>query len=291
MREFMLRFLFAGVLLVICKVGYAQEEELLPDSSSLAVELRLQLFVDDLNYIEEDSRISLQFHDLSQLQLSLVNAYEWRINQVEAKFQAFSSRWNTYFVAQQYEIAAREDLMDRVAELDVLKQAVADSLEVRKQVCAALRDFCEAEAFIMRQDSAYRRMYSRASKLSLIGKTAPLLEKLKASEQLRFAKIEESYGKVKTAVELVPALSSRAAVIDEQYITLKAMSEKITAMAYKPFIQRIKDYLLGFAAVAIILLFFNLMISKFSAIRKTYKSMQQYKKLMKSNESGNYPTI
>lgn len=291
MREFMLRFLFAGVLLVICKVGYAQEEELLPDSSSLAVELRLQLFVDDLNYIEEDSRISLQFHDLSQLQLSLVNAYEWRINQVEAKFQAFSSRWNTYFVAQQYEIAAREDLMDRVAELDVLKQAVADSLEVRKQVCAALRDFCEAEAFIMRQDSAYRRMYSRASKLSLIGKTAPLLEKLKASEQLRFAKIEESYGKVKTAVELVPALSSRAAVIDEQYITLKAMSEKITAMAYKPFIQRIKDYLLGFAAVAIILLFFNLAVTRLVAVKKAYKSMQQYKKLMKSNESGNYPTI
>ena len=266
-------------------------EELLPDSSSLAVELRLQLFVDDLNYIEEDSRISLQFHDLSQLQLSLVNAYEWRINQVEAKFQAFSSRWNTYFVAQQYEIAAREDLMDRVAELDVLKQAVADSLEVRKQVCAALRDFCEAEAFIMRQDSAYRRMYSRASKLSLIGKTAPLLEKLKASEQLRFAKIEESYGKVKTAVELVPALSSRAAVIDEQYITLKAMSEKITAMAYKPFIQRIKDYLLGFAAVAIILLFFNLAVTRLVAVKKAYKSMQQYKKLMKSNESGNYPTI
>lgn len=291
MREFMLRFLFAGVLLVICKVGYAQEEELLPDSSSLAVELRLQLFVDDLNYIEEDSRISLQFHDLSQLQLSLVNAYEWRINQVEAKFQAFSSRWNTYFVAQQYEIAAREDLMDRVAELDVLKQAVADSLEVRKQVCAALRDFCEAEAFIMRQDSTYRRMYSRASKLSLIGKTAPLLEKLKASEQLRFAKIEESYGKVKTAVELVPALSSRAAVIDEQYITLKAMSEKITAMAYKPFIQRIKDYLLGFAAVAIILLFFNLAVTRLVAVKKAYKSMQQYKKLMKSNESGNYPTI
>lgn len=291
MREFMLRFLFAGVLLVICKVGYAQEEELLPDSSSLAVELRLQLFVDDLNYIEEDSRISLQFHDLSQLQLSLVNAYEWRINQVEAKFQAFSSRWNTYFVAQQYEIAAREDLMDRVAELDVLKQAVADSLEVRKQVCAALRDFCEAEAFIMRQDSAYRRMYSRASKLSLISKTAPLLEKLKASEQLRFAKIEESYGKVKTAVELVPALSSRAAVIDEQYITLKAMSEKITAMAYKPFIQRIKDYLLGFAAVAIILLFFNLAVTRLVAVKKAYKSMQQYKKLMKSNESGNYPTI
>ena len=291
MREFVLRFLFAGILLAFCKVGFAQEEELLPDSSSLAVELRLQLFVDDLNYIEEDSRISLQFHDLSQLQLSLVNAYEWRINQVEARFQAFSSRWNTYFVAQQYEIAAREELMDRVAELDVLKQAVADSLEVRKQVCTALRDFCEAEAFIMCQDSAYRRMYSRASKLSLIGKTAPLLEKLKASEQLRFAKIEENYGKVKTAVELVPALSSRAAAIDEQYITLKAMSEKISAMAYKPFIQRIKDYLLGFAAVAIILLFFNLMISKFSAIRKNYKSMQQYKKLMKSNESGNYPTI
>ncbi len=291
MREIVLKFLFAGILLAICKVGFAQDEELLPDSSSLAVELRIQLFLDDLNYIEEDSRVYLQFQNMSQMQPSLVSAYEWRINQVEAKFQAFNSRWNTYFVAQQYEIAAREDLMDRVAELDVLKQAVADSLAARKQVCVALRDFFESESFIMCQDSAYRRMYSRASKLSLIGKTAPLLEKLKASEQLRFAKIEANYGKVKAAVELVPALSSRAAAIDEQYITLKAMSEKIQAMAYKPFIQRIKDYLLGFAAVAILLLFFNLAVTRFVAVKKAYKSMQQYKKLMKTNENESYPTI
>lgn len=291
MREIVLKFLFAGILLAICKVGFAQDEELLPDSSSLAVELRIQLFLDDLNYIEEDSRVYLQFQNMSQMQPSLVSAYEWRINQVEAKFQAFNSRWNTYFVAQQYEIAAREDLMDRVAELDVLKQAVADSLAARKQVCAALRDFFESESFIMCQDSAYRRMYSRASKLSLIGKTAPLLEKLKASEQLQFAKIEEHYGKVKAAVELVPALASRAAAVDEQYITLKAMSEKIKAMAYKPFIQRIKDYLLGFAAVAILLLFFNLAVTRLVAVKKAYKSMQQYKKLMKINENENYPTI
>lgn len=291
MREIVLRFLLAAVLLASCKVGLAQDEELLPDSSSLAVELRIQLFIDELNYIEEDSRIYIQFQNMAQLQLPLISAIEWRINQVDAKLQAFNSRWNTYFVAQQYEIAAHEDLLNQVAELDVLKQAVADSIATRKQVCVALRDYCESESYIMHQDSAYQRMYSRASKLSLIGKAAPLLEKLKASEQLQFAKIEEHYGKVKAAVELVPALASRAAAVDEQYITLKAMSEKIKSMAYKPFIQRIKDYLLGLAAVAILLLFFNLAVTRFVAIKKAYKSMQQYKKLMKKNENENYPTI
>ena len=69
------------------------------------------------------------------------------------------------------------------------------------------------------------------------------------------------------------------------------MSEKIKAMAYKPFIQRIKDYLLGLAAVAILLLFFNLAVTRLVAVKKAYKSMQQYKKLMKINENENYPTI
>jgi hypothetical protein len=108
---------------------------------------------------------------------------------------------------------------------------------------------------------------------------------------MTFADVSAHYTKAKEAVGLMPVLAPRMAALDEKYISLKAMSEKIQAMAYKPFIQRIKDYLLGFAAVAILLLFFNLLVSRLVAVKKVYKSMKQYKNLLKTNEQENYPTI
>jgi hypothetical protein len=60
-------------------------------------------------------------------------------------------------------------------------------------------------------------------------------------------------------------------------------------MAYKPFIQRIKDYLLGFAAVAILLLFFNLMSSKMKTIKQAREQAKKMKDMMAGHH--NYPTI
>lgn len=290
-KDVMLRALLAGIFLLSSEVGWAQVDVLLPDSSSNAVTLRVQQFIDDLKTLEKDCHDVIMIKDASQLQESQVSAYEWRIKSMDEKLQTFNSCWNTYFIAQQYEIAAHDDLMERVAQLDVLKQAVTDSIAARKNDCAALRDFLASEAFIMPLDTTYKRLYSRASKLSLIAKAAPMLEKLKASEQMTFADVSAHYTKAKEAVGLMPVLAPRMAALDEKYISLKAMSEKIQAMAYKPFIQRIKDYLLGFAAVAILLLFFNLLVSRLMAVKKAYKSMKQYKNLLKTNEQENYPTI
>lgn len=74
---------------------------------------------------------------------------------------------------------------------------------------------------------------------------------------------------------------------------MSGVSAKIQEMVYKPLIQRVKDYLLGFAAVSIVLLFFNFMISKFQAWKKMRESMKQMKENMnKLNGGGNYyPTI
>jgi hypothetical protein len=62
-------------------------------------------------------------------------------------------------------------------------------------------------------------------------------------------------------------------------------------MKYKPFIQRIKDYLIGLACLAILLLFINLGISKLRAARKVSKSLAQYKNLLNKSGGGDYPTI
>ena len=50
--------------------------------------------------------------------------------------------------------------------------------------------------------------------------------------------------------------------------------------------------MLGFAAVAIILIFFNLPFAKFKAYRDKVKNLSKYKKMMDNQGQGTkYPTI
>jgi hypothetical protein len=81
-------------------------------------------------------------------------------------------------------------------------------------------------------------------------------------------------------------------VLDEQYVVMKSVSEKVQALEYKPFFQRVKDYVLGFAAVAIILMFFNMSMAKFKAYRDKVNNLGKYKKMLDNQGKGtNYPTI
>ena len=70
----------------------------------------------------------------------------------------------------------------------------------------------------------------------------------------------------------------------EIVIEIKEFSEKIKAAEYKPFLQRIKDYLYSFAAVAMLLMFANMVQSKIQAIKQMRKSAKEYKELLKKNE-------
>ena len=47
-------------------------------------------------------------------------------------------------------------------------------------------------------------------------------------------------------------------VLSEQYANIQVMSKKIQEMTYKPLIQRLKDYLISLACVAVLLLFVNM---------------------------------
>jgi hypothetical protein len=72
--------------------------------------------------------------------------------------------------------------------------------------------------------------------------------------------------------------------LEERYIELKALSDSIQAAEYKPFIERIKDYLLSFAAVAIILMFVNMVQAKIQAYKQLKKSTEDYIKAVRGGD-------
>ena len=243
------------------------------------IELRLSQFSDELNQMLIVGQMNFSVDGSVGVSQSVVNAMAERLKNLNQSYNALDVKWNTYYQAQQMDIANDEELMNKVAGLETL------SVE-------SIIKFADADKFIISQVAVYKNLYQKAYKLSLLKKLAPQLEKVKAKEQLVFTELQTHYDQAKASCEVVPVLSKRMTVLDEQYVVMKSVSEKVQALEYKPFFQRVKDYVLGFAAVAIILMFFNMSMAKFKAYRDKVNNLGKYKKMLDNQGKGtNYPTI
>ena len=81
-------------------------------------------------------------------------------------------------------------------------------------------------------------------------------------------------------------------VLEEQFVVMKSVSEKVQALEYKPLFQRVKDYIMGLAAVSIILLFISMMISKYKAYKSKLDNLKKMNEMMNKQGKGTqYPTI
>lgn len=293
------RFRFLGLMfgLVFYSLVLLAQEAEAPVSSDVAelkaeIELRLSQFTEELDQMLAVGQMSLSVDGTVGVSPSVVNAMKERIKFLNQSYNTLDVKWNTYYQAQQMDIANDEGLMDKVAGVEALKQEVKDTLDAKTQAVESIIKFVEADKFIISQVSVYKSLYQKAYKLSLLKKLAPQLEKVKAKEQLVFTQLQSNYDQAKASCEVVPALSKRMSVLDEQYVVMKSVSEKVQALEYKPLFQRVKDYVLGLAAVAIILLFLNAAIAKFKAYRDKVKNLSKYKDLMNNQGKGtNYPTI
>lgn len=267
--------------------GMTTDEEL--DSISADITERMLLFQEEVMQLHALSRFRVDIDMDMPLTEPLLDVVGDRIRALNAALNSFTVRWNTYSQAQQVYVADNDDLLNKVAQIQQIRQAVADSMAARQQQYDQLTAFCKAEQMIYGNDKTYRQLYKQAAQLSLSPKLAGRLEKVKAEEQALFADIQTSYAQAKTAAEAFPGLKLRMKGMDNKFFELQSVSTKIQEMAYKPFIQRIKDYLFGLAAVAILLLFFNLMSSKLKAV----KQARDKAKSLKDMASGqhNYPTI
>ena len=289
MRKLILLMIF---LTALPMTGWAQDgmttdEEL--DSISADITERMLLFQEEVMQLHALSRFRVDIDMDMPLTEPLLDVVGDRIRALNAALNSFTVRWNTYSQAQQVYVADNDDLLNKVAQIQQIRQAVADSMAARQQQYDQLTAFCKAEQMIYGNDKTYRQLYKQAAQFSLSPKLAGRLEKVKAEEQALFADIQTSYAQAKTAAEAFPGLKLRMKGMDNKFFELQSVSTKIQEMAYKPFIQRIKDYLFGLAAVAILLLFFNLMSSKLKAV----KQARDKAKSLKDMASGqhNYPTI
>ena len=289
MRKLILLMIF---LTALPMTGWAQDgmttdEEL--DSISADITERMLLFQEEVMQLHALSRFRVDIDMDMPLTEPLLDVVGDRIRALNAALNSFTVRWNTYSQAQQVYVADNDDLLNKVAQIQQIRQAVADSMAARQQQYDQLTAFCKAEQMIYGNDKTYRQLYKQAAQLSLSPKLAGRLEKVKAEEQALFADIQTNYAQAKTAAEAFPGLKLRMKGMDSKFFELQSVSTKIQEMAYKPFIQRIKDYLFGLAAMAILLLFFNLMSSKLKVI----KQARDKAKSLKDMASGqhNYPTI
>ena len=211
----------------------------------LEIESRLSQFSDDFQQLQMVGSMSLDPDAKLGINKNFVSALEGRMNTYNQRYNSLDVMWTTYTQAQQMDIANDEDLMAMVANIEALKKSVKDTLDAKAGMVKAVSDFVKADQFIMSQVNVYKKLYKRAFKLSLLKKLAPQLEK----------------------TELVPSLQPRMNVLDEQFVVMKSVSEKVQALEYKPLFQRVKDYIMGLAAVAIILLFVSMMLTKYKAYK------------------------
>ena len=287
----LLRYLFSVCLLLMPLMATAQElvEEENLEAATADIELRMLSFEEEVAQLYAVSMVQLKVDESMPLTEPLLDAVSDRLKSLNASLNSFNVRWNTYSQAQQVYVAESDSLLNLVAKIQQIQQAVTDTLASKQQQYEQLANFTKAEQLIFSKDSVYRRLYSQASKYSLVSQLAPQLEKVKASEQLVFADIQTSYSQAKEATTVFPGLEIRMQAIEKKYVELKSVSEKIQALAYKPFIQRIKDYLIGFAAVAILMMFFNLLYAKLKTIKQGYDQAKKLKETMMGQRD--YPTI
>ena len=260
-------------------------------TTRLMIRNRLDQFTVSMNQICNACTARLPVSSDMQITDGYLRMLDYRLHTLEQNLDALGIRWNIYYPTMQYEISQDEELMDGVQSFELMMQEATDSLEIRRQQLQALRDFIDARSFMTGLDTTYNGIGKRAFELSLTSRTATQLEKEKNKEGLLFATVQEKFDKAQEADRMHLVSAAHMEELKDLYAGLQHKSETIQAMAYKPLFQRLKDYLLGLAAVAMLLMFINMVNGKIKAAKQLRQNMKQYQDAMKLNGKDDYPTL
>jgi len=219
-----------------------------------------------------------------------VRTLEAKAQRLNSRMQALNVKWEAFNASYLGFISENDTLMERMTQAQLLRQTLTDTIASQQAKCQAIRDFMAAEQIVMGQDSLYKKLYKQAFRLSFVQKLTPQLEKLKAQEQAHFIPIQEAYDKAKTAAALVPQLKPRVDALNETFYAVKSNSDKIQAMQYAPLLQRFKDYLMGLASVAVIMMLLSNMIGKWQAVKQKKEALKKQAEMLKK-QNNDYPTI
>lgn len=249
------------------------------------------MFADEMHLLETEGRMLYFYQELKNISARLRQCKTTEeLAETDKQVTTIDAKWSTYYQSRQIEIAEDDSLLQIVADYQLAKQNLLDSIAFQKHIIDARKEFTEAEIFFQKQDSSYAQLYKTALELSLVQALTPKLEKMKGKEQLLFAEAQGHYDTAKSLSEEFSEFLPRFQSIEEKFIEIKNMSEKIQALEYKPLLERIKDYLYSLAAVAMILLFLNMVQAKIKALKQARENAKKLREMM-NNEESDYPTI
>lgn len=247
-------------------------------------------FIDNMRLLEIENRM-LYFYDQLQEISSLIPEYAPEdLDKAEVRVSVVDAKWDVYYQSMRDAIANDDSLLQIVANYQVAKQSALDSIAYRKHFFEARASFDEAEAFLLAQDSVYAHLYDTALGYSLVKSLGAELERVKGKEQLLAEEARGYYESAKDIAQEFDELSPRFSRMEEVYIGLRNTSENIQALEYKSWIQRVKDYLYSFAAVALILMFLNMLQAKWKAFKQARENARKLAQMMNRDENE-YPTI
>ena len=252
---------------------------------------RISDFFDEYDQLANDPELEIRITEANLGSETYTRLISTRLGTLNSSLQALDFRWNAFSQAKQTEIAASEFLLNLMTQVQLIRQNAADTITAQQNKCNAIADFIKAERLIYSQDTIYKVLYKKALSFSLVKQQAPQLEKVKTEEQILFEKLQTSYQKAKDATQLIPQLAKRSARLEDQFFALKALSSNIQSMKYEPPIQRIKDYLMSLAYVAVILIFINMVTTKIQAAKKARDMIKKQQDLFKKTNNEDYPTI
>lgn len=266
-----------GVMLGFCPSAFGQNEPQDP-------------YLDEMRILEIENRMLFFYDQLNELALEITHCSPEELTRADLQIMAVDTKWNVYYQSRQAEIAEDDSLMQIVVNYQMAKQSLLDSIATKKHFYQAQTEFSAAEAFLPNQDSTYQRLYKTAFEYSLVKALAGQLEQIKTQEQALFAEVQRQYECAKNLSDEFPDFRARFRPLEERYIGLKNMSEKIQALEYKPWLQRAKDYLYSIAAVAMILMFISMVQAKLKTLKQARENAKKLRQML-NDDQNDYPTI
>lgn len=249
-----------------------------------------EFYLDEMQILEIENRMLFFYDQLNEIATQISQYTPEELSTADQQVMALDTKWNVYYQSRHAEIAEDDSLLQIVANYQLTKQSVLDSIAGRLHLYEAQTDFAQAETFFSAQDSLYRQLYKTAVEYSLVKALGDRLDQLKNREQTLFAEVQRQYDKAKSLSEEFAGFKARFQPIEEQYIGLKNTSEKIQALEYKPWLQKIKDYLYSIAAVAMILMFINMLQAKLKTLKQARENAKKLRQML-NEDQNDYPTI
>lgn len=266
-------FLCLSVVLGVCTSAFSQSLSELEAKGKVV--LQLKEFNDDLkDCVREVKKLSTK-KDVERMEKTLTS--------LDMRFESFQQ-------ASASVISSDETLSGKVLDYRTEREAFTQTFEKKKASVCAVESFGKSAAFVESADSSYSKLYKAAKKYSMTQSSAKQLAKTKAREQMLNGKVQQAYSTALASVEADPSLQERMPALEDAYADLMTLSEKIQAAEYKPFIERIKDYLTSIAAVAIILMFLNMLQARISSLKQIKESKKKLEESLKKKDD-NIPEI